>query len=418
MPAHSETSLATAVRAAIDLRRFPWIRPLVAEYATNFERVSQLFTGNPASPADWASTIARVQHAQRDPAAIERIVSAQLERRGAPPEARASASLLADPRTVAIVTGQQAGLFGGPLYTLLKAVTAIQLARQVQRDHGTPAVPVFWVDAEDHDWEEVRSATVLDANLATRVVTLADLDGAGAQPVASLVLDEGINDALGELEDLLPATEFTAEDDGAAAPAVPSGRTLHGRLRGPDRRAARAARSGRVRGRRSRGQTARGGPVRPRARAHPDARPGSRWRRATAWRSSGTRRRSSPTRKASRSSFSMARAGAPSSGPTAISGWRHEAARRRSPPRRRGASRTVQPERRAASARPGSPVSDDLLRGRTERAGLPGPARRGLPRVRHRSPAALLAIDRHTDRFGLRQVPRPLPCPARSPARP
>jgi len=211
VPAHSETSLATAVRAAIDLRRFPWIRPLVAEYATNFERVSQLFSGNPANPADWASTIARVQHARRDPAAIERIVSAQLERRGAPPEARANASLLADPRTVAIVTGQQAGLFGGPLYTLLKAVTAIQLARQVQRDHGTPTIPVFWVDAEDHDWEEVRSPTVLDGNLATRVVTLGDLDGAGSQPVASLVLDDGINDALGELEDLLAPTEFTAE---------------------------------------------------------------------------------------------------------------------------------------------------------------------------------------------------------------
>jgi bacillithiol synthase len=211
VPAHSETPQATPVRAAIDLRRFPWIRPLVAEYTTNFERVGQLFTGNPANPADWASTIARVQRARRDAGAIERIVSAQLERRGAPPEARANARLLADSRTVAVVTGQQAGLFGGPLYTLLKAVTAIQLARQVQRDHGTPAIPVFWVDAEDHDWDEVRSAKILDATLEKRVVTLADLEGAGTLPVAALRLDDGINDALVELEQILPATEFTAE---------------------------------------------------------------------------------------------------------------------------------------------------------------------------------------------------------------
>lgn len=211
MPAHSETPLATAVRAAIDLRRFPWIRPLVAEYASDFARVSSLFAGNPANAADWASTIARVQRAPRDRAAIERMVSAQLERRGAPPESRAAAMQLADPRTVAVVTGQQAGLFGGPLYTLLKAVTAVQLARRVQSDHGVPAVPVFWVDAEDHDWEEVRSATVLDRSLAPHQVTLDDLDGSGHQPVAALKLDDGINDTVAELEGLLTESEFTAE---------------------------------------------------------------------------------------------------------------------------------------------------------------------------------------------------------------
>ena len=55
MSAHSETPLATPVRAAVDLRRFPWIRPLVAEYASYFGRVSGLFAGNPTSAADWAS---------------------------------------------------------------------------------------------------------------------------------------------------------------------------------------------------------------------------------------------------------------------------------------------------------------------------------------------------------------------------
>ena len=182
----SETPLATAVRGAIDLRRFPWIRPLVAEYAADFQKVSSLFAGNPANPADWASTIARVQRAPRDRATLERLVSAQLERRGAPDEARAAAKRLADPTAVAVITGQQAGLFGGPLYTLLKAVTAVQLARKTEAAHQTPVVPVFWVDAEDHDWEEVHGATVLDADLTPRRVTLADLEGAGDQPVAAL----------------------------------------------------------------------------------------------------------------------------------------------------------------------------------------------------------------------------------------
>src|SRR5204863_471666 len=84
----------------------------------------------------------------------------------APPAAVDAGRRLADPRTVAILTGQQAGLFGGPLFTLLKALTALKLADQVARDHDVPVVAVFWIDAEDHDWEEVRSCTAFDDGLA------------------------------------------------------------------------------------------------------------------------------------------------------------------------------------------------------------------------------------------------------------
>ena len=72
-------------------------------------------------------------------------------------------------------------------------------------------VPVFWIDAEDHDWPEVRSCGVLDADLNTRHITLADLAGAGELPVARLTLDPGILEAIQALADTLPATEFTPD---------------------------------------------------------------------------------------------------------------------------------------------------------------------------------------------------------------
>ncbi|HXT70787.1 MAG TPA: bacillithiol biosynthesis cysteine-adding enzyme BshC [Vicinamibacterales bacterium] len=212
MPSPSDAVAAGAsVREAIDLRRFPWIRPLVGEYTQNFARLAPLFAGNPSDPDAWRTTIARVSKAPRDRAAIHAALIRQLSRRGAPEEARRSADRLASPSSVAIVTGQQAGVFGGPLYTLLKAVTAIQLAQRVTQDYGTEAVPVFWVDAEDHDWDEVRSARILDSQFNVADVTVPDPEGAGSLPVAKLVFDEGVAAALDELARLLPPTEFTAE---------------------------------------------------------------------------------------------------------------------------------------------------------------------------------------------------------------
>ena len=100
------------------------------------------------------------------------VIAAQQRRRNAPPAAVAAAEQLRDPRTVAVVTGQQAGLFGGPLYTLLKAITALRLAARVREEHHVPAVALFWADGEDHDWEEVRSCCVLDAEAGLKAAAL------------------------------------------------------------------------------------------------------------------------------------------------------------------------------------------------------------------------------------------------------
>lgn len=75
------------------------------------------------------------------------------------------ATRLADPNTRVVVTGQQPGLFGGPLYCLSKAVAAVRLAHALEAA-GQPAVAVFWSATEDHDFAECATATVLAAGAA------------------------------------------------------------------------------------------------------------------------------------------------------------------------------------------------------------------------------------------------------------
>ena len=202
--------LAASGRLPVDIRRFRWINRLAADYAFDYPRVAEFFAGNPADPAEWRGAIARAAGHARQRSAIVDVLQAQQRRRGASAESIAAAAALGDPRSVAIVTGQQAGLFGGPLFTLLKALTAIQLAERVRSEHQVPAVAVFWVDAEDHDWDEVKGCGILDRELAPRTVSTGNPPGAGAGPVARVRLDAAIDAALTELEAALPATEFTA----------------------------------------------------------------------------------------------------------------------------------------------------------------------------------------------------------------
>ena len=194
---------------SIDICRFPWIRRLAVDYALNYNSLAPFFAGDPSTPEAWRKAITRRLNL-RPPSAFVEVLAAQQQSRGAPSEALAATEKLGRSDTVAIVTGQQAGLFGGPLFTLLKAVTAIKLARQLSQEQSVPVVTVFWVDAEDHDWNEVASCAVLDADWQVRRVVVEPPPGAGEMPVGSLKLGDGISTAVDAMTNALPPSEFTA----------------------------------------------------------------------------------------------------------------------------------------------------------------------------------------------------------------
>src|SRR5438093_7161616 len=89
------------VRIPVDVRRFPWIRRLAADYAYDFRAVAPFFAGDPSDRSAWADAIARTQQHERRRSDVARVIEAQQERRQAPPKAREAARRLADRDTVA-----------------------------------------------------------------------------------------------------------------------------------------------------------------------------------------------------------------------------------------------------------------------------------------------------------------------------
>lgn len=225
--------MAAATLAAprrLPLAALDAVPALVAAYVTDFDAVARYYAGDPFDPAARAEAAARAAaFAPRARDAVADALRRQNERHGGLSGATAAhIEALRDPASVAVVTGQQVGLFGGPLYTVLKTITALQCAEAWAEELGRPVVPVFWVEGEDHDFAEIRAAHVLRRNA---VVTLrytghAEPDDGNLGAVGRLTLTEQITRVLDQLDDALPPSDFKPDVMALARDAYAPGVTL------------------------------------------------------------------------------------------------------------------------------------------------------------------------------------------------
>jgi bacillithiol biosynthesis cysteine-adding enzyme BshC len=204
-------NLEAAADKLTDALRFtdlPRMTPLFNDFLYNFQKVERFYPnyGRSVEPlADHARRIGAQQFdRKRVPDALERIN----RRAGSPELTFRHIEMLRHPGSVAIVTGQQAGLFTGPLYTIHKALTVIKLAACL-RDQGVEAVPVFWIASEDHDYDEVNHCQVVDREGHLKRVQYEASGHKADEPVGSVVLCEGISQTIDELVAQLAPSEFT-----------------------------------------------------------------------------------------------------------------------------------------------------------------------------------------------------------------
>src|SRR5215469_3517499 len=134
----------------------PGTSRLFADFSYHFERVARFYPHNPQDPGAFAAAAADIRYPDNRRAAIFNALRAQNDN-------SENLRRLAEPGTVAVVTGQQVGLFGGPAYTIYKALTAVRLAQDLSM-RGIPAVPVFWLASEDHDFPEVSHAWMFNGS--------------------------------------------------------------------------------------------------------------------------------------------------------------------------------------------------------------------------------------------------------------
>lgn len=144
----------------------------------------------------------------------ERIVAVLLRQNqayGAGPRTIENIHRLLDQSTSAVFTGQQVTLCGGPLFVFYKAALAVKLAASNCRKLEGRVVPIFWMAADDADFDEVARLQIPTPENTLRELIYRPLGDVSGQPMGAVDLDAGINTLLDELEQALPQAEFRAE---------------------------------------------------------------------------------------------------------------------------------------------------------------------------------------------------------------
>jgi bacillithiol synthase len=195
------------MQQAVRFTDVPRASRLFTDYLYNNDRVVDFYhtqEENHHSLVDFAKEIG-AQEYERD--TVADALSIQNRRFGSSELTFEHIEMLRRPGSVAIVTGQQAGLFTGPIFTILKALSAIKLAEDLRRQ-GTQAVPVFWIASEDHDYEEVNHCRLVNNEGKLVTVRYDACWPEGARSVGDIKLCEEINEQIEQLLSSLPKSEF------------------------------------------------------------------------------------------------------------------------------------------------------------------------------------------------------------------
>jgi len=182
---------------ALAFRQLPHQPKLFLEYLDHFERVKAFYLHPPTMQA-VTRTARKLEYPRQRRGEVAELLRKQNIALGAGAETQSNLARL-EKGAIAIVTGQQVGLFSGPAYAIYKALTAVQIAEELTRG-GIPAVPVFWMATEDHDLDEVRTATWFDQGRLRRFEL--PVVGAG-RPVGGISLGAEVEPFAREAAELL-----------------------------------------------------------------------------------------------------------------------------------------------------------------------------------------------------------------------
>ena len=210
----------------IPTNKLPNISSLVYDYFYEYDKVSEFFAGNFRDQAAYSLQAEKVRSRDLPRERLAALLKEQNLSYGCGAQTVGNINKFIQDEACAVVTGQQVGLFSGPLYTILKALTAIKLAESLnQNSHGC-FVPVFWLASNDHDFAEINHIILLDKENRIENIKYQEHSASLKTPVSKVVLSAEISNCIQHLKDLTHDSEFKPEILSQLGTAYQAGRSF------------------------------------------------------------------------------------------------------------------------------------------------------------------------------------------------
>ena len=199
----------------INFSDIPGHQNLFLDYLYEFENVSDFYPYDFRNRDNYLKIFKNILEKRSYLSAdISQLISNQYSNINKSETTEGNIKKLSDKKTLAIVTGQQLGILGGPLYTFYKIITAIKLSRFLsERYNDYNFVPVFWLEGDDHDFNEVRAIKIIDeGNSLLSIGYKEEIEEDDAkQSVGHIKFDSTIQDFFDNLGKNLKDTEFKVQ---------------------------------------------------------------------------------------------------------------------------------------------------------------------------------------------------------------
>ncbi|MCI0532036.1 MAG: bacillithiol biosynthesis cysteine-adding enzyme BshC, partial [candidate division Zixibacteria bacterium] len=200
---------------------------LFLDYLFDYPQLSEFFSGDFSRLDSYRGIAEQVGKNRYPRAELAALLTDQNREFGATSRTLENINLLKDSRTNVVFTGQQIGLFGGPLYTIYKSLTLIKLAGKLESELKTKVIPIFWMATDDHDFVEINHIFFSDRqDKLVKLEYQPEKNWSGC-PASQIILDKNILATLEILRSGLKSAKFTQPVLEKLSDAYQPGRPYH-----------------------------------------------------------------------------------------------------------------------------------------------------------------------------------------------
>lgn len=196
----------------INFSDIPGHHNLFLDYLYEFENVEDFYANDFRNKENYLRIFKNVTENKRHfTPEIAEIITSQYAQLNPSELTKRNIKKISDKKTLAVVTGQQLGILGGPLYTFYKIITAIKLSRFLsERYDDYDFVPLFWLEGDDHDFNEVRAIKIFnDASSLTTIEYKEEIEEDELkQSVGLIKFDNTIIEFFNRLNSTLKQSDF------------------------------------------------------------------------------------------------------------------------------------------------------------------------------------------------------------------